>query len=108
MTLGPNAIAGSWGYTIGNQTTVIARLIREMLDLGIGSLQPDRSYFDAHNAEIQEKLDGSTMNSQACSNWWRIGGRGRLSVPNPLDASKFEKGCTGRDVCLIIHMCHTL
>jgi cation diffusion facilitator CzcD-associated flavoprotein CzcO len=88
MTLGPNAIAGSWGYTIGNQTTVIARLIKEMLDLGIGSLQPDRSYFDAHNAEIQEKLDGSTMNSQACSNWWRIGGRGRLSVPNPLDASE--------------------
>lgn len=86
MTLGPNAIAGSWGYTIGNQTTVIARLIREMLDLGIGSLQPDRSYFEAHNAEIQEKLDGSTMNSKACSNWWRIGGRGRLSVPNPLDA----------------------
>jgi hypothetical protein len=89
MTLGPNAIAGSWGYTIGNQTTVIARLIKEMVDLGIGSLQPDRSYFDAHNAEIQEKLDGSTMNSKACSNWWRIGGQGRLSVPNPLDASEF-------------------
>jgi hypothetical protein len=108
MTLGPNAIAGSWGYTIGNQTTVIARLIKEMLDFGIGSLQPERSYFDAHNAEIQEQLDGSTMNSQACSNWWRIGGRGRLSVPNPLDASEFEKRYTGGGVCLTIFAYHTL
>lgn len=88
MTLGPNAIAGSWGYTIGNQTTVIARLVKEMYEFGIGSLQPDRHQFDKHNDEIQDQLDNSTMNSKACSNWWRIGGQGRLSVPNPLDARK--------------------
>ena len=30
MVLGPNASTGSWGYTIGNQSTVIARLIKEV------------------------------------------------------------------------------
>ena len=28
--IGPNAIAGTWGWTIGNQTTVIARLIKDV------------------------------------------------------------------------------
>lgn len=28
--LGPNAVAGSWGFTIGNQTAVIARLVKEV------------------------------------------------------------------------------
>jgi hypothetical protein len=30
MALGPNAVAGSWGFTIGNQTATIARIVREV------------------------------------------------------------------------------
>ncbi|GFZ49896.1 hypothetical protein JCM24511_07299 [Saitozyma sp. JCM 24511] len=86
ITIGPNAIAGSWGFTIGNQTTVIARLIKEMVTYDIGSLQPRLEAFEEHNRDIQEALATSTMNSKACVNWWRVGGQGRPSVPNPLDA----------------------
>jgi len=57
-----------------------------MVDYNIGSLQPDRTIFDEHNREIQDELEQSTMNSSACVSWWKIGGGGRLSVPNPLDA----------------------
>lgn len=28
------------------------------------------------------------MNSGLCVNWWRVGGQGRLSVPNALNASE--------------------
>jgi cation diffusion facilitator CzcD-associated flavoprotein CzcO len=30
MVLGPNAISGSWGFTIGVQTEVIARIVKEV------------------------------------------------------------------------------
>jgi hypothetical protein len=65
---------------------VIARLIKEMVTYDIGSLQPRLEVFEEHNRDIQEALATSTMNSKACVNWWRVGGQGRPSVPNPLDA----------------------
>jgi len=86
ITIGPNAVAGSWGFTIGNQTTVIAGLIRDMVRYNIGELQPRQGAFERHNAHIQRQLRSSTMNSDACVSWWKIGGNGRLSVPNYLDA----------------------
>lgn len=86
ITIGPNAVAGSWGYTIGNQTTVIARMINEMVRYGIGSLQAKEEVFTRHNAKIQESLAGSTMNSNQCTNWWRIDKTGRNTVSNSVDA----------------------
>jgi hypothetical protein len=65
---------------------VIARLIKEMVAYDIGSLQPRLDVFEEHNRAIQEALATSTMNSKACVNWWRVGGQGRPTVPNPLDA----------------------
>lgn len=85
-TVGPNAVAGSWGFTIGNQTTVIARIISEMVRYDIGSLQPREEVFKQHNAEIQEVLVESTMNSYLCTNWWRMDKTGRNTVSNSLDA----------------------
>lgn len=90
ITIGPNAVAGSWGYTIGNQTTVIARMINEMVRYGIGSLQAKEEVFTRHNAKIQESLAGSTMNSNQCTNWWRIDKTGRNTVSNSVDASKWQ------------------
>jgi len=76
---------------------VIARLVKEMVDYDIGSLQPDRSVFDEHNRKIQDELSQSTMNSNACVSWWKIGGGGRLSVPNPLDAVGLWKSTRSTD-----------
>jgi hypothetical protein len=61
-----------------------------MVKYGIGQLQPKRAVFDDHNAHIQKELSKSTMNSDACVSWWRIGGNGRLSVPSHLDASELR------------------
>ena len=79
-------MSGSWGYTIGNQTTFIARLISEMARYGITSLQPDEDVFRARNAEIQAALAESTMNSDQCTNWWRVDKTGRNTVSNSVDA----------------------
>lgn len=91
ITLGPNAIAGSWGFTIGNQTSMIARVCRDMLRYDIGSLQPRRDVFEEHNEQVQAALKDSTMNSAECVNWWRMDGNGRPSVPNPLDAGEHRR-----------------
>ena len=68
MVLGPNAISGSWGFTIGIQTEVIARLVKEvsivrnaaadhqMVEYGIGSMQPKEEVFHTQNALIQKTL----------------------------------------------------
>lgn len=81
--IGPNAIAGTWGWTIGNQTTVIARLIKDvslrrsaadlfmtctlvlmratlqMAAYGIGALQPKQEAFELENEAHQAKLGNS-------------------------------------------------
>jgi hypothetical protein len=101
MILGPNAIAGSWGYTIGCKSRFNARLVKavspcrlskfgrfadcvcsQMIDYGIDSLEPTTEAFAMHNEQLQKGLDGTTMVSTSCDNWWRVGGNGLLSVPN--------------------------
>lgn len=61
-----------------------------MVRYKIGELQPQQEAFTSHNAHIQDQLRTSTMNSDACVSWWRIGGDGRLSVPNYLDAGELD------------------
>ncbi|SCZ99348.1 BZ3500_MvSof-1268-A1-R1_Chr7-2g09495 [Microbotryum saponariae] len=80
--IGPNAIAGSWGYTIGTMTEFISRLVSTLVENDLTSLQPTITAFRAHNLEMRSKLATSTMNSQLCSNWWRVGGKGLITVPN--------------------------
>ncbi|SGY78628.1 BQ5605_C008g04902 [Microbotryum silenes-dioicae] len=80
--IGPNAIAGSWGYTIGTMTKFISRLVSSLVENDLTSLQPTITAFRAHNLEMRSKLATSTMNSQLCSNWWRVGGKGLITVPN--------------------------
>ncbi|ORY66919.1 hypothetical protein BCR35DRAFT_308352 [Leucosporidium creatinivorum] len=82
VTLGPNAIAGSWGYTIGIQTSFIARLVKGIVDNNLSSIQPKQEPFERLNKETRAKLAPSTMNSLLCSNWWRVGGQGLITVPN--------------------------
>jgi len=59
IVLGPNALAGSWGYTISRETVAIARIVRELLDYGISSVQPRLDVFEAENKEIKKILDTS-------------------------------------------------
>lgn len=66
--LGPNAIAGSWGYTIGIKTAYNARLVKGMVENGLSSIQPKQTAFEEHNKEVRAKLQPSTMNSLLCSN----------------------------------------
>jgi hypothetical protein len=92
--LGPNSIAGSWGYTIGVKTSFNALLIKavgvsapnrlsdvQMVKEGLASMQPTQGAFEKHNQEVQLALKTSNMRSLQCENWWRIGGQGLLSVP---------------------------
>lgn len=90
-TLGPNAIAGSWGYTIGVKTAYIARIVRGIYDNGLSSIQPKQEPFEELNREIREKLAPSTMNSLLCSNWWRVGGQGLITVPNWVTGCEFAR-----------------
>lgn len=59
MVLGPNAIAGTWGWTLGHQSWKIAHIVRDMVDYGIGALQPRQEAFEKENREQQERLAGS-------------------------------------------------
>jgi hypothetical protein len=59
-----------------------------MVKYGIGSLQPKHEVFAQHNEEIQEALAGSTMNSDKCTNWWKMDRTGRNTVSNSLSAGE--------------------
>jgi len=80
QVLGPNSIASSWGYTLGVQSAFIAQLVKALVEHDIASLQPTNEAFKAANSETQAKLVASAMNSSECANWWRVGGKGLVSV----------------------------
>lgn len=82
IVIGPNAISGSWGFTLGVNSAAIGRIVREIVDYGLSSLQPTVDAFKAHNASVQAQLATSAPASQLTANWWRTDD-GHVTVPNP-------------------------
>lgn len=57
IVIGPNATASSWGWTLGRQSTAIARIVRDMVEYRLSSVQPTRTAYDLHNTTIQAQLE---------------------------------------------------
>lgn len=76
-----------------------------MLSLGISSIQPTREAFEHHNQEVQQGLLSSNMRSLECSNWWRIGGQGHLSVPSHLSGCESSLGPDPNDPDQMARQC---
>ncbi|KAL1407865.1 hypothetical protein Q8F55_007301 [Vanrija albida] len=82
IIIGPNGTAGSWGWTININTQAIARIVRELVDYGVSSVQPREAPFKAHNAKVQNYLKHSAAATKATNNWWRTD-EGLITVVNP-------------------------
>jgi cation diffusion facilitator CzcD-associated flavoprotein CzcO len=57
IVLGPNSVAGSWGYTLARETIAVARIVRELVAYSLASVQPKEGIFEAENVAIKEKLE---------------------------------------------------
>lgn len=68
--IGPNSVAGSWGYTSARSTAAVARIVREILDYGLSSVQPRQDVFERESEEIQQELNKSVSTCSAPSQEW--------------------------------------
>lgn len=89
IVIGPNATAGSWGWTLGRQSTAIARVVRGLLDYGLSSVQPKADVYEAYNVEIQAKLENCSAGTDQTTNWWRVGENKKITVINPRSGSEY-------------------
>ncbi|KAI5474500.1 ABC transporter [Pseudohyphozyma bogoriensis] len=81
VVIGPNATMSSWGHTAGAQGATIARLIKEMLDNGLSSIQPRVGAFEKHNQAVELALRKSPAHD-SCDNYFRTS-TGKLVVLGP-------------------------
>jgi hypothetical protein len=106
IVVGPNAIAGSWGYTIGTQVRTsllalsqrtcdgrltdyfhsspiqslfIAKLVKGLVDYNLGSLVPRLSAHDEYNRRMQENVSHSVYVAN-CTSWWKIRETGKVTT----------------------------
>ncbi|KAI5476017.1 hypothetical protein MNV49_000489 [Pseudohyphozyma bogoriensis] len=53
----------------------ISTIIKELVDLGLSSIEPKYSAFERHNTKLKRELAGSVAKSPLCHNYGRIDGK---------------------------------
>ncbi|GAA5962678.1 hypothetical protein JCM8115_005920 [Rhodotorula mucilaginosa] len=87
--LGPNSIAMSWGYTIGNNTEFIARLVRGIYDHRLSSIVAKASAIDDFNTYVQSRVSNSIWYSPECGDsWYKDPASQKVTVPAPWGATE--------------------
>ncbi|GAA5990351.1 hypothetical protein JCM5350_006889 [Sporobolomyces pararoseus] len=87
--LGPNAIAMSWGYTLGNNTEFIARIIKEVYERELSSIVVKAEVIEEYNRYIQDRVSNSIWYSPECgSSWYKDGKSAKVTVPAPFGATE--------------------
>ncbi|GAA5865082.1 hypothetical protein JCM3774_002125 [Rhodotorula dairenensis] len=89
IVLGPNAIAQSWGYTLGHNTEHIARIIRGMYDQSLSSIMVKDSVMDSYNQFIGNRLAQTSLSSAQCgTSWYKDPVTGKVVAPAPWGATE--------------------
>ncbi|KAI5479419.1 monooxygenase [Pseudohyphozyma bogoriensis] len=96
IILGPNAISMSWGYTLGNQTEFIARLVRGIYDKNLSSIAPKTSVTNEYNRVLHDRLEKTVLVSSACNAWYKYKGTGKVTAPSGLCGT--ELTCRTREI----------
>ncbi|GAA5904022.1 hypothetical protein JCM8208_001765 [Rhodotorula glutinis] len=87
--LGPNAIAMSWGYSLGANTEFIARLVRGIYDHDLSSIVVKDEAMTAFNAELNRRLSQTSLASAECgSSWYKDPQTNKLVAPAPWNATE--------------------
>ncbi|GAA5839865.1 hypothetical protein JCM5353_007698 [Sporobolomyces roseus] len=87
--LGPNAIAMSWGYTLGNNTEFIARIIKGLYDRKLSSIVVKHQVIEEYNRYIQYRVSNSIWYSPECGgSWYKHPSSGKVTVPAPFGATE--------------------
>ncbi|GAA5973011.1 hypothetical protein JCM11641_000362 [Rhodosporidiobolus odoratus] len=87
--LGPNAIAMSWGYTLGHNTEHIARLIQGLQTHNLSSIVVKDSAMESYNRYLQTRLQKTSLASEACGrSWYKDNVTGKLVAPAPWGATE--------------------
>ncbi|TNY18000.1 FAD/NAD(P)-binding domain-containing protein [Rhodotorula diobovata] len=87
--LGPNAIAMSWGYSLGANTEFIARLVRGIYDHDLSSIVVTDEAMASFNAEVTRRLGQTSLASAECgSSWYKDPQTGKLVAPAPWNGTE--------------------
>ncbi|GAA5846459.1 hypothetical protein JCM3766R1_001898 [Sporobolomyces carnicolor] len=87
--LGPNAIAMSWGTTLGNNTEFIARIIQAVYERNLSSIVVKDDVNEKYNAYIQKRVSNSIWYQPDCGgSWYKDPSSSRVTVPAPFGATE--------------------
>ncbi|GAA5856239.1 hypothetical protein JCM9279_006695 [Rhodotorula babjevae] len=87
--LGPNAIAMSWGYSLGANTEFIARLVRGIYDHDLSSIVVKDEAMAQFNVELNRRLGQTSLASAECgSSWYKDPETNKLVAPAPWNATE--------------------
>ncbi|TIC16192.1 FAD/NAD(P)-binding domain-containing protein [Wallemia mellicola] len=84
--VGPNALSTSWGYTIGNQTLFISKIIEIIQKERLLTIEPKQDVFEAYNKELNGYLEESVYTTSGERSWYRFKGTGKPTVPSGFTA----------------------
>jgi 4-hydroxyacetophenone monooxygenase len=85
MLYGPNAQGGHGGSLIGTaemQTHYLASMLRQMLERGIGAIEPRRELYDDYNRRVDEAHEQMIWTHPGMDTYYR-NSRGRVVVNTP-------------------------
>ncbi|GAA6061463.1 hypothetical protein JCM10212_005666 [Sporobolomyces blumeae] len=89
VILGPNSIAMSWGYTLGHNTELIARIIKEMYEKELSSIVVKESAIEEYNRYLIERLEATSLAAPICGrSWYKDPVTGKLVAPAPWTATE--------------------
>ncbi|GAA6004417.1 flavin-containing monooxygenase [Rhodotorula paludigena] len=87
--LGPNAISQSWGWTLGHNTELIARIIRGIYDQRLSSIVVKPEVMDAYNEYLGTRLEHTSLASPQCgTSWYKDPNTNKIVAPAPWGATE--------------------
>ncbi|GAA6018468.1 hypothetical protein JCM11491_007009 [Sporobolomyces phaffii] len=86
--LAANAAAMSWGFSLGNNTEVIARLIKGMYDQRLSSIVVKDSVMESYNADVQRRVKRTAWSLPTCGASWYKSKEGKVVVAAPWSATE--------------------
>ena len=72
VTVGPNALSTSWGFTIGNQTNFISKLVSLLHTENLVALEPKQDAYENYNKEIDHALENSVYVAKNVRSWYKV------------------------------------
>ncbi|GAA5977977.1 hypothetical protein JCM5350_006287 [Sporobolomyces pararoseus] len=88
VPLGPNAAAMSWGFSLGNNTELIARLVKGLHENRLSSIVVKPEVLESYNEYVQNRVQHTAWSLSTCGSSWYKSKEGKVVVAAPWSATE--------------------